>query len=143
MKRNPKYIPTWLALLSLAMLLAVVGLWAASSLQNIFWNGIGANGDWLYLMVQGPSTGTQWTGGGGFWDVVDVKQDMNNIIMGGRAWFLILLFSFLPVLWLNQYRKRRKLSPSACPGCGYDLTDDESGVCPECGEAKESTSDPA
>ena len=31
---------------------------------------------------------------------------------------------------LRKYRRRRK---GLCVGCGYDLTGNESGVCPECG----------
>jgi len=137
MARNRKHISAWLALLSLFLLLAVIALGAASSSQNIFWNGFGANNTWLYLMIYGPGTGTQWTGGGGFWDVVGIKSDQSNFILGGKAWFLSLLFSVLPVLWLNQYRKRRKLGPNACPSCGYDLAGNESGKCPKCGAVTE------
>jgi hypothetical protein len=50
----------------------------------------------------------------------------------------ILIFAILPAIWLFKWNQRRKLSPNACLGCGYDLTGNESGVCPECGvgEAK-------
>jgi hypothetical protein len=53
-------------------------------------------------------------------------------------WFLTLIFATLPSIWLFKWNKRRKLGPTACSGCGYDLTDNESGVCSECGDASES-----
>jgi len=49
-------------------------------------------------------------------------------------WFLTLIFAVLPAIWLFKWNKRRKLGPNACPSCGYDLTGNESGECPECGE---------
>ena len=35
-------------------------------------------------------------------------------------------------------RRRKRLARGLCPGCGYDLTGNLSGVCPECGEARAS-----
>jgi len=35
-------------------------------------------------------------------------------------------------LW---YRDRRRFPPGHCPSCGYNLTGNQSGVCPECGNA--------
>jgi len=49
------------------------------------------------------------------------------------CWPLLLLFAFLPVLWLYKWNKRRTLGPNTCPTCDYDLTANESGICPECG----------
>jgi len=51
-----------------------------------------------------------------------------------RYWYLI--FAALPAIWLYKWNKRRKLSPNACSSCGYDLTGNETGVCPECGVAE-------
>ena len=48
-------------------------------------------------------------------------------------WFLALIFATLPAIWLYKWNKRRKLGPNACPSCGYDLTGNETGECPECG----------
>jgi len=50
-------------------------------------------------------------------------------------WFLALTFAILPAIWLFKWNNRRKLGPNACPSCGYDLTGNESGKCPECGVA--------
>ena len=48
-------------------------------------------------------------------------------------WFLVILFGLLPGIWFIQWRRQRKLEPNACPQCAYDLTGNETGVCPECG----------
>lgn len=48
-------------------------------------------------------------------------------------WFLGLIFATLPTIWLIKWRRRRNLPDIPCGNCGYDLTGNESGVCPECG----------
>ena len=52
-------------------------------------------------------------------------------------WFLLALFSAYPLANfvrgpLRRHRRRRK---GLCLKCGYNLTGNVSGVCPECGEA--------
>ena len=42
----------------------------------------------------------------------------------GAIWFLIAL---------PRIRRRRRRSKGECVRCGYDLTGNTSGVCPECG----------
>jgi hypothetical protein len=42
------------------------------------------------------------------------------------------LLTFIPTAYL-WYRDRRTIPPGHCPKCGYDLTANESGACPECG----------
>ncbi len=46
----------------------------------------------------------------------------------------ILIATWVPTAWLWWFG-RRKHPPGHCPHCGYDLTGNESGVCPECGRA--------
>ena len=60
-----------------------------------------------------------------------------RISLSTPIWFLILVFAILPTIWLIKWNKRRKLGPNACPACGYDLTGNETGECPECGHASE------
>ena len=50
-------------------------------------------------------------------------------------WFLTLIFAIFPGVWFIKWRRRRKLGPNACPSCGYDLTGNQTGECPECGES--------
>ena len=47
--------------------------------------------------------------------------------------WLLLLLDAIPTAWL-WHRDRRRIRPGHCPGCGYDLTGNTSGVCPECGD---------
>jgi hypothetical protein len=63
-------------------------------------------------------------------------------IGGGGTWFqfhhALILFAILPALWLiSRYREYRRLksyeSHDHCLACGYNLTGNVSGVCPECG----------
>ncbi len=52
------------------------------------------------------------------------------------GWAVILLFGIYPVFALVRYRRRPK--PGHCTKCGYNLTGNVSGVCPECGTKIES-----
>jgi hypothetical protein len=50
-----------------------------------------------------------------------------------RLWLICIVMA-LPLLffwWLD----RRHIPPHCCQSCGYDLTGNTSGVCPECGQA--------
>lgn len=46
----------------------------------------------------------------------------------------LMLFEILGVIYLIAKRKGRT-EDSTCLSCGYDLTGNTSGVCPECGTA--------
>ena len=59
----------------------------------------------------------------------------------GKVTFLTLIFAALPAIWLTKWNKRPKLGPNSCTDCGYDLTGNETGVCPECGVDAEITSE--
>ena len=49
-------------------------------------------------------------------------------------WLLILLFSLAPAWVLHRgYRQYRREAAKCCLKCGYNLTGNTSGVCPECG----------
>ena len=47
-------------------------------------------------------------------------------------WLLLLLIT-IPTAWL-WHRDRRRIRPGCCLRCGYDLTGNVSGKCPECGD---------
>jgi hypothetical protein len=48
---------------------------------------------------------------------------------------LAVLFAFYPALAFirGPLRRRRRPRKGLCIKCGYDLTGNESGICPECG----------
>jgi hypothetical protein len=47
-------------------------------------------------------------------------------------WMVAAAAAVLPVRWLVLFRRRRR-PPGSCATCGYNLTGNTSGVCPECG----------
>jgi hypothetical protein len=47
-------------------------------------------------------------------------------------WFLIVVFA--PPLVLRLMVRRRRAKDGMCQTCGYNLTGNVSGVCPECGK---------
>ena len=50
------------------------------------------------------------------------------------TWFVAGLTALLPLLRLgNHWRSKRRKPPGTCRVCGYNLTANTSGVCPECG----------
>ena len=57
----------------------------------------------------------------------------------GRIWaaveyrLLAALFALLPLTWLLSYRSRRNKRLRDYCRCGYNLTGNVSGICPECG----------
>lgn len=77
-----------------------------------------------------------------FWFTVEDSRDRPNAFgkvgIGPNHWIVAvplwvpLLVFFLPTLYL--WRKERRPLPGHCRKCGYDLTGNESGVCPECGQ---------
>lgn len=52
--------------------------------------------------------------------------------LGISTWILAALLSIIPfrAAWMAWHRR---IPPGLCQGCEYDLTGNESGVCPECG----------
>jgi hypothetical protein len=49
-------------------------------------------------------------------------------------WFLALLTAAIPTVRLvTRLRQRRPFEQGHCPACGYDMTGNVTGVCPECG----------
>ena len=49
-------------------------------------------------------------------------------------WELATALLVLPVFTFWQWRRWKKIvSPSGCTECGYNLTGNTSGTCPECG----------
>lgn len=65
-------------------------------------------------------------------------SDMWSSGVGGPTWALALLFAALPVAWLVVAATRGSATAGSCTNCtqcGYNLTGNTSGICPECGVA--------
>jgi hypothetical protein len=57
---------------------------------------------------------------------------IRNFEIIAPLWFPAILLSVPPSIWLARQRRKRKLR-GCCAKCGYNLTGNVSGVCPECG----------
>jgi hypothetical protein len=74
------------------------------------------------------------------WTLVQAWRSGNTFSWLGVALF-VLFFAILGQGFYLAYRPHRedefalnyKLDPAHCGRCGYDLTGNTSGVCPECG----------
>lgn len=53
--------------------------------------------------------------------------------IAGPHWALAAAAAIAPLAWLATRVNRRRRCPGHCPSCGYNLTGNESRVCPECG----------
>jgi hypothetical protein len=88
-----------------------------------------------YSVVAGFAYGSEpllWRGGGSGWDP-PVHMQIRRFY--APLWAPFVLFAGYPTVAFlrgpaRRYRRRRK---GLCAECGYDLTGNVSGVCPECG----------
>jgi len=96
--------------------------------------------------------------GWSFWDRQRLRIDMGTLStphhMGGFGsisygdvsfppWFFPAISSLLPLLYFRRRLIRaRRQRRGLCPTCGYDLRT-ASEICPECGTARQPTSNPA
>jgi len=51
------------------------------------------------------------------------------------VWLIVVLSAVLPGIWLTRLLRSRRPHPGMCAACGYNLTGNTSGTCPECGVA--------
>jgi hypothetical protein len=52
----------------------------------------------------------------------------------GRSLLVLTVLAILPCWWMSaRLRQRRRRKNNLCLSCGYNLTANTSGVCPECG----------
>jgi hypothetical protein len=76
-------------------------------------------------------------------ELVPSLIDQPWIVEGSiRLAVLAAIFLLLPTFWLSTFaysrlQRRHRLLHQLCASCGYDLTWNTSGVCPECGTAVE------
>jgi len=55
-----------------------------------------------------------------------------DLIVSTLPLWIPLFLTAIPTAWL-WHRDRRRILPGHCTHCGYDLTSNTSGACPECG----------
>jgi hypothetical protein len=83
---------------------------------------------------------TLWRMGFGVWGT-DFFDRGGAFLFGSRSfgvpfWCAGLAFAVAPAARLGRrMRARSRAAAGRCPACGYDLTANVSGVCPECGAA--------
>jgi hypothetical protein len=53
--------------------------------------------------------------------------------VGAPHWFACLITALLPARFVWRRTRRRRWTAGHCRRCGYDLTANVSGICPECG----------
>ncbi len=49
------------------------------------------------------------------------------------AWIQVVVTGLLPAIWLIRRYRSRPPRIGFCQKCGYNLTGNFSGICPECG----------
>jgi hypothetical protein len=77
----------------------------------------------------------------------DLRDRFRKTILSGYStihyvhakWWLLFLMSVIPpALWpfaVRRWRRQRRKTEGCCESCGYNLTANASGICPECGAA--------
>ena len=138
------------SILILAGLLMSLGLWLVSYTVVGWSNGriiISLSGGAIRC-VAFPDNGVipvrvrwWWSGFKGFHTRLRPNYERNSAGTLGFVlpmWMPVVLFAM--ALWICRrsvyWRRRRRKKLGQCLNCCYDLTGNESGVCPECGEAR-------
>jgi hypothetical protein len=73
-----------------------------------------------------------WRGFGYDGNVVGIVG--NGVAVFVPHWLFCLIFFSMPSLWVLRWRWARRPARGTCASCGYNLTGNVSGVCPECGK---------
>jgi len=162
MARVRRIIFNTLAAISLLLLLAVAGLWIDSyfaygvlGYEGSSWvlGGMSDGGQCAILCgssemgdaAGGWLTGHSEAGGGSLNAFVSPYSvgfggawgfELHSAVLYVLVvphWSLLLLLAGLPVMWMIKWRKRRRFGPNVCDRCAYDLTGNQTGICPECG----------
>ena len=134
------------AAVSLLLCLATIGLWAGTTTQT--WT--------IWRWGNEPQPHAARIGRGMI--VIEHSpppipfSDMGNALVPSlisQPWIvdrsirlpaLASIFLVLPLIWVStltysRLQRRNRLAHKLCPKCGYNLTGNTSGVCPECGRS--------
>ena len=127
----------FIALLSLLLCVATVVLWVRSEVlehgellleRETLWIGSASSElQTCWHMGSLPRNFQPQTHWGGFmW-----HGERSFVVVFVPYWSMTLILAILPATWFVQYGESN--APEGCLSCGYDLTGNTSGVCPECG----------
>jgi len=111
------------------------------------WFGLYGAGSTLQVAIgwrlsSRPAPANTWSAG---WSILGIRSADSDrpvprrvIFVHADLWWLtgctLLLWCGLLLSWVVHERRRTRGKRSLCIGCGYDLTGNESGICPECGQ---------
>jgi hypothetical protein len=78
-----------------------------------------------------------WERYGVWWTPTDLSEangaHSDGLMIVVNCWIGCILTTILPTVFILKRIRRRRGNKGSCPTCGYDLTGNTSGVCPECG----------
>ena len=63
---------------------------------------------------------------------VDARDNGTYKLLTINPWLIVAVGTILPLQWFWAHRHGRQMA-GGCRACGYNLTANVSGVCPECG----------
>ena len=148
--------------LSLLLCLSTVVLWGVSALGGVSfgnadgWGSVDVHGSYFnYSYLVRDSRG--WPGSS-VWnsspfpglhfqaiDISDLRRRLGTLKSVSVSVHIVLVVTAVPLaLWtLSALRRRDRNAMPICISCGYDLTGNTSGTCPECSTAIRQTSRPA
>jgi hypothetical protein len=127
---KPQAIQRYTAFLTLRGKLVFVRIWrpvGGYRAADFMWN-------WTprpsALFPSGPST----LGPFGFSFEREKQQGTSSLRLVIPFWAIVVLTSLAPICWLLKWRRDRShFGAGRCTSCGYNLTGNTSGICPECG----------
>jgi hypothetical protein len=144
------------SVMSLLACMATVGLWVRSFAHNDNWAtmndidyvsvrvatvlgcsfSLSSSHGTLALSTETGSDGGAWRECGhmsiaGFSYIHEQFGGMDDHTFAVPHWAVAAML-FVPWGW-NRFSRRRRETTTSCPHCGYNLTANTSGVCPECG----------
>jgi hypothetical protein len=150
----PVHVSLWRASLKwvgtvaslLLVFAAIVNLWFHISFQATWWNlGAAGGGIWCTWQTMAPFDGPrfvvtpmaddrlgQWLQHGTHARFECQLDRKSAVSLSVPIWMLAIVTC--PITGWLWYADRRRPALGACR-CGYDLTGNASGVCPECGRA--------
>jgi len=67
----------------------------------------------------------------GFIVTRDIQMNFRQWVFEGPTWIVLLLLAILPAAYVVHMKRR--IPAGCCAICGYNLTGNTSGTCPECG----------